>query len=64
MKIFAKINSHEALQNFDEILACADGIVIDRAGLASEIPVEKVAIAQKWMIEKANISAKTVVVMS
>lgn len=32
--------------------------MISRADLAMEIPPEKVFIAQKWMLEKANLAAK------
>jgi len=60
VKILAKIQSQQALNNFDEILASADGIIIARKDLSLEIPPEKVFIAQKWMIEKANIAAKPV----
>jgi len=42
-------------------LAAADGVIIVRAELALEFPLEKVYIAQKWMIEKANIAGKPVI---
>jgi pyruvate kinase len=64
IQIIAKINSQEALQNYDEILAAADGVMIQRSELSLEFPLEKVYVAQKWMIEKANISGKPVIINS
>lgn len=55
VKVFAKLESRQALLNFKGILNEADGIIISRGNLGLDCLPEKMALIQKTLIQSCNL---------
>jgi len=60
-KIIAKIEDVEGLENLDELIKLADGVMVARGDMAIEIGAENVPMVQKMIIKKCNEQGKVVI---
>jgi pyruvate kinase len=60
--LIAKIERAEALGSVDSILGAADGIMVARGDLGIEVPLERLALEQKMLVRRANLSGKFAIV--
>jgi pyruvate kinase len=62
VKIIAKIENQEGVDNIDEILDHCFGVMVARGDLAIEIPAERIPIIQKKLVRKCIDRRKPVII--
>ena len=60
IKIFAKILTNTAIMNFDDILAEADGIILDPSVLSNNIGYDDLCLIETYIIEKCKLTNKPI----
>jgi pyruvate kinase len=60
--VIAKIEKPQAVDRIDEIAALADGIMVARGDLGVELPLERVPLIQKALVERTGVHGKIAIV--
>jgi pyruvate kinase len=61
-RVIAKIEKPEAIDDIDNIIAEADGVMVARGDLGVEVPMEKVPLIQKMLVRKCLVAAKPIII--
>ncbi|MBQ6775261.1 MAG: pyruvate kinase [Synergistaceae bacterium] len=62
MKVLAKIETRQAVQNIEQIVDVVDGVMVARGDLGVEVATEDVPLVQKKIIEMCRVRGKVVIV--
>lgn len=60
--VIAKIEKPEALEQLEEIVAAADGIMVARGDLGVEVDIAEIAVAQKRIVSACHRARKPVII--
>ncbi len=61
IRIIAKIENSDGVENIDEIIEVSDGIMVARGDLGVEIPLQEIPVIQKKLIKKAYNAGRQVI---
>jgi len=62
IKVFAKIETNDAVRNIKSIIKASDGVIVARGDLGVQVPIENLPILQKLIVHKCNNLGKPVAV--
>lgn len=62
LEIIAKVENERSVEEIDEIIKVSDGIMVARGDLGVEIPMERIPMIQKSIINKCHNSGKISIV--
>jgi pyruvate kinase len=62
IKLIAKIENQEGVDNFSEILDVADGIMVARGDLGVEVDFRELPVIQRWIVRECSRVGKPVIV--
>jgi pyruvate kinase len=62
VKVVAKIEKPEAVENFSEILEQTDAVMVARGDLGVETPFDEVPVLQKELVRRCIVSGKPVII--